>query len=178
MLLSRSIPFDLGGWSEIDYTPGGVVAKLGIPGQFVTESLQRLSSPQPNNASVDSSSLNIANAAILLVEDQLVIALDAEEMLGAIGAKSVISVASAEEALLTIAQRPPTLAILDVNLGNGSSLPVADELERLGIPFMFATGYGDTAMIPERMRDLPIVRKPYSIESLRGALSAMLDARG
>ncbi|WP_346296552.1 GAF domain-containing protein [Rhodopseudomonas sp. P1] len=178
VLLSRSIPFDLGGWSEIDYTPGGVVAKLGIPGQFVTESLQRLSSPQPNNASVDSSSLNIANAAILLVEDQLVIALDAEEMLGAIGAKSVISVASAEEALLTIAQRPPTLAILDVNLGNGSSLPVADELERLGIPFMFATGYGDTAMIPERMRDLPIVRKPYSIESLRGALSAMLDARG
>lgn len=178
VLLSRSIPFDLGGWSEIDYTPGGVVARLGIPGQFVTQSLQRLSSPQPNNVSVDSSSLNIANAAILLVEDQLVIALDAEEMLGAIGAKSVISVASAEEALLTIAQRPPTLAILDVNLGNGSSLPVADELERLGIPFMFATGYGDTAMIPERMRDLPIVRKPYSIESLRGALSAMLDARG
>jgi len=178
VLLSRSIPFDLGGWSEIDYTPGGVVARLGIPGQFVTESLQRLSSPQPATASVDSSSLNIANAAILLVEDQLVIALDAEEMLGAIGAKSVISVASAEEALLTIAQQPPTLAILDVNLGNGSSLPVADELERLGIPFMFATGYGDTAMIPERMRDLPIVRKPYSIESLRGALSAMLDARG
>lgn len=178
VLLSRSIPFDLGGWSEIDYAPGGVVARLGIPGQFVTESLQRPSSPQPNSASGDSSTLNIANAAILLVEDQLVIALDAEEMLGAIGARSVISVASAEEALLTIMQQPPTLAILDVNLGSGSSLPVADELERLGIPFMFATGYGDTAMIPERMRDLPIVRKPYSIESLRGALAAMLDDRG
>ncbi|WBU30860.1 GAF domain-containing protein [Rhodopseudomonas palustris] len=177
VLLSRSIPFDLGGWSEVDYLPGGVVARLGIPGQFVTETLQRLSSVQASGQSTDSSALNIADASILLVEDQLVIALDAEDMLGAIGAKLVTSVASAEEALQTIAQQPPTLAILDVNLGNGSSLPVADELERLGIPFIFATGYGDTAMIPERMRGLPIVRKPYSIDSLRGALSAMLDDR-
>ncbi|QDL95996.1 GAF domain-containing protein [Rhodopseudomonas palustris] len=178
VLLSRSIPFDLGGTSEVDYAPGGVVARLCIPAKFVTATLQRPSSPPVGGRATETGDLNIAAASILLVEDQLVIALDAEEMLGAIGAKSVISVASAEEALLTIAQAPPTLAILDVNLGAGSSLPVADELERLGIPFIFATGYGDTAMIPGRLRDLPIVRKPYSIESLRAALAVVLNGGG
>ncbi|PZA09792.1 hybrid sensor histidine kinase/response regulator [Rhodopseudomonas palustris] len=178
VLLSRSIPFDLSGSSEVDYRPGGVVAKLCIPSQFVAAMPQRQASPPGSDRPAATDQLNIASATILLVEDQLVIALDAEDMLGAMGAKSVISVASADEALLTIARTPPTLAILDVNLGAGSSLPIADELTRLGIPFIFATGYGDTAMIPGRLRDLPIVRKPYSIESLRAALAVVLNGGG
>lgn len=75
----------------------------------------------------------------------------------------------------------PAMKAIDVIITarNRSFAPVsaASMMLRLGIPFIFATGYGDTAMIPERMRGLPIVRKPYSIDSLRGALSAMLDDR-
>ncbi|MGX7745515.1 HWE histidine kinase domain-containing protein [Rhodopseudomonas parapalustris] len=175
VLLSRSIPFDLGGTSEVDYAPDGLVAKLCIPSKFITKTERRQSAPATGDRSFGAGELNISAASILLVEDQLVIALDAEEMLGAMGAKSVISVSSVEEALLAIAQTPPTLAILDVNLGSANSLPIAAELTRRGIPFIFATGYGDTAMIPADLRELPIVRKPYSIDSLRVALSAVLD---
>ncbi|MCD0417041.1 GAF domain-containing protein [Rubrivivax sp. JA1024] len=176
VLLSRSIPFDLGGTSEVDYAPDGLVAKLCIPSRFVAHTQQRQSAPPARDRSIGGGEFDISAASILLVEDQLVIALDAEEMLQAMGAKSVISASSVEEALVAIAQAPPTLAILDVNLGSGNSLPVAAELTARGIPFIFATGYGDTAMIPADLRELPIVRKPYSIDSLRVALSAVLDA--
>jgi len=174
VLLSRSIPFDLGGTSDIDFAPDGIVARLCIPARFVAEAQRRPVGPAASRRVPRVDAVKIAVASILLVEDQLVIALDAEDMLGAIGAEHVISVASVEDALQAIARHPPTIAILDVNLGTDDSLPVADELARLGIPFIFATGYGDTAMIPGRFRDLPIIRKPYSVDALRGAIATIL----
>ena len=62
------------------------------------------------------------------------------------------------------------IAVLDVNLGTGSSLDVAEELIKRDVPFVFATGYGDSVMIPERMKSIPVVRKPYSAEALKSAL--------
>jgi hypothetical protein len=38
------------------------------------------------------------------------------------------------------------------------------------VPFVFATGYGDSVMIPERFRDVPLVRKPVSATVLADKL--------
>jgi two-component SAPR family response regulator len=73
-----------------------------------------------------------------------------------------------------IKEHRPDLAILDVNLGDHTSTPVAELLRELGVPFIFATGYGDTVMIPESMRSLPIVRKPYADATLAAAIAGML----
>jgi FixJ family two-component response regulator len=50
-------------------------------------------------------------------------------------------------------------------------LPVADELAKRGIPFIFATGYGDAATVPERFSSVPLIVKPYSQNSLINAIS-------
>ncbi|MNL54790.1 hypothetical protein D3C87_1781520 [compost metagenome] len=70
----------------------------------------------------------------------------------------------------------PDVAILDVNLGSGTSLPIAEELVRRGVPFVFATGYSDRSIIPANLT-APIVRKPYEAEALISAVTKLLETR-
>ena len=64
--------------------------------------------------------------------------------------------------------------MLDVNLGHETSIPVARELVRRNIPFVFASGYGDTVMLPEEFRSVPLVRKPYDSETLVPVMAELL----
>ncbi len=62
------------------------------------------------------------------------------------------------------------MAVLDVDFGNGTSLAVADELTKLGVPFVFSTDHGDTVMMSQKLRDVPVVRRPYTADSHKAAL--------
>lgn len=53
-------------------------------------------------------------------------------------------------------------AVLDVNLGDENSFPVAEVLRARAVPFLFATGY-DSADIPDEWRWAMIVTKPLRI---------------
>ena len=116
----------------------------------------------------------LAGKTVLLVEDQLVIALDTESILEAAGAARVHTVASAAEALKIVGAHEIDIAVLDVNLGATTSIPVADELKTRAIPFVFATGYGDTIMVPPSLGDVAMVRKPISVGALADAISNVL----
>ena len=70
------------------------------------------------------------------------------------------------------------LAILDVNLNGEETYPLADSLAARAIPFIFATGYGEGIMIPDRFTSIPIVSKPYDGVALRAALSNMRHPDG
>lgn len=94
------------------------------------------------------------------------IALDAEELLRRLGARDVRLSPDAAHAVLTLGAFRPDAAILDFNLGEGTSEKVADHLIAMGGPFIFATGSGDSVMIPVHLRDVPVVRKPASASSL------------
>jgi CheY-like chemotaxis protein len=65
-------------------------------------------------------------------------------------------------------------AVLDANLNGLSVHPVAEALAARGIPFVFATGYGDTGA-PLGF-DAPIIRKPYDVTQVAAAVSALLHA--
>ena len=110
---------------------------------------------------------------MLLVEDSLIIALDAEDIVRRLGAGHVATAGTVEHALELIHDRPPDLALLDINLGNQTSLAVADRLDELGIPFLFATGYGEQAQLPEQHRARIVLQKPYTMENLARALPAL-----
>ena len=62
--------------------------------------------------------------------------------------------------------------MLDINLGDHTSFAIADRLSELGIPFMFATGYGDSGA-PMGF-DAPIIRKPYDVTQVAAAVGALL----
>jgi CheY-like chemotaxis protein len=113
---------------------------------------------------------------VLLVEDSMLIALDAEEALLACGVGEVAIAANVGVALAAIAEGRPDFAVLDYNLGTESSEPVALALAEAGVPYCFATGYGDAL---ERSRAVPpcgVLNKPYSKQDLAGVLAKVRAA--
>ena len=108
---------------------------------------------------------------VLLVEDNTIIALDAEESLYGLGVGAVAVVASSDAALALIAADPPEFALLDFNLGSETSETVACALVDRGIPFAFATGYAEIAGgIGPVTEAVAILHKPYTRDDIAAAL--------
>ncbi len=78
---------------------------------------------------------------VLLVEDEILIALDAEQILRDLGVATVRICRTVKEAMEAIDHRIPDFALLDVKLGNETSLPLAEQLHALGVRFAVITGY-------------------------------------
>lgn len=174
-LIERVVPFDLGGKAEVAYLREGAKARLAIPARHVLEGKTAGEAAHADAAPASASDhAKLTGMRVLLVEDQVLIALDAESCLKALGAAQVVIAPTSEHALNQIKNARPDLAVLDVNLGDHTSTPVAELLRTLGVPFVFATGYGDTVMIPESLRGTPMVRKPYADTTLAQAITTLL----
>jgi CheY-like chemotaxis protein len=108
---------------------------------------------------------------VLIVEDDLIIALDFEETILGFGVKTVRTAASVARALKMIADRAPDFALLDVALVHEKSFAIAERLDALEIPFVFVTGYGPKVAFPAAFADRPTLEKPYSADALKALLS-------
>jgi CheY-like chemotaxis protein len=135
-------------------------------------------SPPATEGESDSSEAPATGLHALLVEDQTIIALDTEDMLRELGAASVYSCTTAGGALAWLNNEKPDIGVLDISLGDATSFPVADLLQNASVPFIFATGYGDSGIIPERFANVPIARKPYTLKTLAAAIDVCLRKRG
>ncbi|MBU1211216.1 MAG: response regulator [Alphaproteobacteria bacterium] len=111
---------------------------------------------------------------VLLVEDSILIALDAEVLVTDLGAERVSIAASVLEALRSLENAPPTLAILDVKLEGETCFPIADKLQEKQIPYAFATGYSDKATFPDRHKLAPCMTKPYNEQALRRVIEELI----
>lgn len=173
-LIQRSIPFDLGGEADVRYEAHGLSARFLLPARHLGGDL-----PEDEG---HAATLPVAAAPaavdgatrILLVEDQMLIAMDVEMMLEDRGFADVTTAGSVDEALGKLAGFTPSAAVLDFNLGDRNSATIATELMRRGVPFVFATGYGDTGIIPAEFRDVPVVRKPYNGDVLVEQINKVL----
>src|SRR5437660_11435818 len=90
---------------------------------------------------------------ILVVEDEPVIRMLLEDMLGELGYTVAAEAARIEEALEATKNADFDLAILDADLNGQPASPVADALVARGTPFVFATGYGEAARALSRAAD-------------------------
>ncbi|OJF90585.1 HWE histidine kinase domain-containing protein [Pararhizobium antarcticum] len=178
-LISRSLPYDLNGTSEITYAPAGLCARFVLPAKHVSFSQDRAESavdmPGIGGGAIEKPLPG--DIKVLLVEDQLLIAMDVESMLGDNGIDDIVIASSAADALNRLSSRRPDVAVLDVNLGIGTSLPVALELTRLKVPFLFATGYGDSSILSADFAGVPVIRKPYESTTLVSAIQQLLNDR-
>ena len=111
---------------------------------------------------------------ILVVEDELMIRMLLEDMLGELGYTVAAEAARIEEALEAAKNEDFDIAILDVNLNGQPISPVADALVARGMPFVFATGYGERGL-PEPYRDRPTLKKPFQMDGLKQMLQTALD---
>jgi len=112
---------------------------------------------------------------VLIVEDDLIIALDFEDTLLGFGVKNVRTAGSVARALVMIAERPPDFALLDVSLIREKSFAVAERLDALKIPYVFVTGYGADARLPAAFTNKPRLPKPYSTDALQTLLTRACD---
>jgi CheY-like chemotaxis protein len=106
---------------------------------------------------------------VLVVEDELMIRMLLEGMLADLGHILAGEAGSVEEALKLVAQTDFDVALLDVNLNGQPITPVAEALVARGLPFVFASGYGQRG-VPEPYRANPTLQKPFQLEALGKAL--------
>ena len=183
-IINRSVPYDLGGSATIDYDVKGVHAAFCIPARHLSEARSAagapaLKYPRPalGHPQAPPDAL-LAGLNVLLVEDSLIIALDAEDIATRLGASAVTTAATVDGALDNIAASRPDFAILDINLGDRNSYPIADRLAELGVPFLFATGYGEQANLPQNHRGRLVVQKPYTLENVARAVDSLSASGG
>ena len=118
---------------------------------------------------------NPARRRVLIVEDEMMIAMMIEDMLFDLGYQVAGMAAKPGQALEMICSGSPDAAILDVNLDGHNSYEIAAALDERGVPFLFSTGYGARG-VAERFRSRPILQKPFRQEDLEKALSQIFPA--
>ena len=170
-IIERSVPFDLKGDAEIRFDLLGVQARFVIPANFV-QAVPSIASA-PSRLAAKAEETPRLSGTVLIVEDNLIIAMSAEVILLELGARHVETAASVNQAMKSIERAVPSFALLDINLGSENSIMVGHKLSELGVPFIFATGYGERAPIPPELSAAPVIQKPYTRELVEKALTTM-----
>lgn len=112
---------------------------------------------------------------ILIVENDPAIALDLRATLFAAGATPVGPANSVESAFALIADHAIDAAILDIRLYKDELVfPVADTLQALRVPYVFASGRS-TALMPLRHGDRPFIDKPFHAVQIIEMLAKILS---
>jgi CheY-like chemotaxis protein len=110
---------------------------------------------------------------ILIAEDNLFAAMGLEQALVDLGCAPVGPVAQVHEAMGLARQGNLDAALLDVDLRGEQVFAVAEELERQGVPVIFASGYDQDEVFPAPFVRHPRLRKPYGESELRRVLESV-----
>jgi CheY-like chemotaxis protein len=176
-ILEQIIPFELNGSSRPKFLPDGYCLDLVLPADIahcvIAEVGKVKVGATHQDAPVDHGAFAPLLHTCLLVEDNLFIAIDAEDMLHALGAGIVVVAKSVPEALAALEKLQFTFALLDINLGAENSLPIARQIQACGVPFAFGTGYSKGMVLGELFAQVPIVPKPYHRSKMVAALTKL-----
>jgi two-component SAPR family response regulator len=104
---------------------------------------------------------------VLVLEDSLIIAMEAEDILRTVGVETISICNSIHQAMEAVAADRYDFALLDVNLGDVMSFDFARHLVSVDIPFGFVSGYSDTLDFPQDLQDTPLLVKPFDETAMR-----------
>jgi len=165
-LIETSIAYELRGEVKLDFAASGVQASLLVPLEHI---LGASASGGTQSATV-APYQPAAKPRILVVEDSMLAALDLTATLEQLGYAVSGPTGRVDAALALVERDAPDLAVLDINLGDADSFPIADRLTARGTPFLFLTGYDPRMIVPERFSACAVVSKPFAADKLRAAL--------
>lgn len=114
-------------------------------------------------------------ARVLVVEDDLLIALDLSSIIENAGCIVLGPAPSVEEALSILAKAEPVAAFLDENLNGMSVAPVAHELDHRRIPFWILSGYAQSISSDPLLQKARRIRKPVSPQQIQEAITNYLS---
>jgi DNA-binding response OmpR family regulator len=110
---------------------------------------------------------------ILVVEDQTLLGIYIGDLLADIGCEAVGPFCSVATGVPTALREPLDAALLDLFLADESVEPIAQILERRGIPYAFITAYG-RGHLPENMQHRPYLNKPFTDGEIGALVTALL----
>lgn len=172
-IITRSIPFELNGEADIRYKLGGVEADFRLPAACVAAA-RGAAAPISRQDKEEGKNVEPLQH-VLLVEDNMIIAMDTEETLRELGVDKVDMASSVKEARRLLENGKPDLAVLDYNLGDETSEPLARELVAEGVPVAMATGYGEAMNDLVDIDLLGVLAKPYDRDDLQGLFGLVRD---
>ena len=168
-LIRQLIPHELGGVAEAKYLPDGLHARFHIPARHIENVLSGAVTPSGPARPEAPGPAPTISGRVLVVEDNLITAMNASDVFRRLGADEVLTASSRADALALIDANDFALAILDVDLGGETSEGVAEALKLRRVPFLLATGY-DAVDREGAYADAPILTKPFSSESVSAVL--------
>ena len=101
-----------------------------------------------------------AQAQVLIMEDEIFVALDLSDLAAELGYEVSGPFASLADGLAQIGRQRPDAAILDVQLIDGEVFPLADALEQMGVPIIFHSGHANDDALRARYPDSRSAEKP------------------
>lgn len=114
-------------------------------------------------------SAHFSGKCVLVVEDEYLLADETRRQLQHLGAMVIGPACGVEEAMALIIDQKVDAAILDIFLDGELVFPVAEKLEELAIPYVFATGY-DPSVVPAHFSGFILSEKPIDLENIAEAL--------
>ena len=173
-LIEKAIPYEFDGTAALDFTPGGVVFAFTLPSGALVDMTEESTSRVVGK--VGEITRVASGKNVLMVEDNIVLAMDMVESLTRLGAETVETAASVEEALRLVHRGGFDFAVLDMNLRGVVSFDIAQALIERGVRFVFVTGYGSSMDVPATLAHVPVLTKPVDDGTLSTSLGRLLAA--
>ncbi len=152
-----------------------------LRGPFVAPAAGRPTAPPPSRtapgAGLSPEQSPAEPSRILVIEDEALVALQLQADLESVGHTVIGPARSLQAGLSLVKDASIDLALVDVSLGRETSAPIADELIARKVPFAFVTGYSDTAVLPEHLRQMPRLTKPYVLADVRRIIASLREAQ-
>lgn len=104
--------------------------------------------------------INEAIRSVLIVEDEMIVAMLMEDLLRSLGVEDVYIATDVKSALKLLEEAPVDCAVLDLWVRDGDTMVVADVLAEKGTPFLFSSG-SDAGALEERHASRPLISKPF-----------------
>ena len=170
-VIETSLAFEVDGESRLEFEPDGLRCVISAPAEEVVSGVGR-NAPAEHQPIAGEEPEGAADQPrrILVVEDSALLAMNVEMVLEELGWTPIGPAARLGKALELAEQAEIDGAVLDVDLAGTASYPVAEALQRLGVPFFFTTGYDAQTQMPASFRDTPTLAKPYADAALRRML--------
>ncbi len=177
IVIEQSVPYELRGRADLRFEPDGLQAIFDIPQVHVRRHAPGALDAAHGTAGQELRSNDIAiDGAAMILDDSLIISIDAGDLLKAAGATKIYSCNSVEAALTALDEGDVSFALVDVNLGPETSLAVAEQLWNDGIPSVLATGYGSNEIMLADFPPMPVLTKPYTLADIKEVLRKFRDA--
>ena|SRR5690242_12763431 len=135
-----------------------------------------MSSPDSSTDQQDSTAGadELTGRRILVIEDSPVVGPFTADLLDDLGCEVVGPAPNLATARELIEEQEFDAALVDLHIRGERVFGLCDMLEAKGVPFILTSGYADWQM-PDKLRDRPRVQKPYTIDQVQNALTALLS---